>query len=265
VVADADSIHITGGVSHALRLLASVLDAQTWATESPGSDGAVHVLRPTVRCRPVRMDEAGLDPSAVPKGVDAVLVTPTHQYPTGIAMPAERRRALIAGCSAARRWIVEDDYDSHLAVPGIAPAALQALAPESVILTGSVSKMLAPSLRLGWIVAPHRVAERLRTLRGQSDLGVSVPAQLTLAEFITSGDLDRHLRRVRAEYARRRQRLAALLAPRWQLTGAEVGVHAFVATKSPNELIDLLANSRIPAVAITGGRPGVVASVAACR
>lgn len=232
ISASADQIHITAGVAHALWLVPAVLGVDAWAVEKPGSPGSTHHLYSRgFGVRPVPVDGSGLVPALIPRDAGAVLVTPSHQYPTGALMPPERRRALVDACRDAGRWIVEDDYDSHLAAPGVVPSAIQALAPDMVILTDSLSKLLAPGLRLGWIVAPRSVADRLRELREQSDLGVSVILQLTVAHLITSGELDRHLRRVRGEYARRRARLAAMLAPRWSLSGAPVGVHTFVHTE----------------------------------
>jgi GntR family transcriptional regulator/MocR family aminotransferase len=243
-----------------------VLDAEVWAVEQPGSAGSWHVLRHVVECLSVRVDPAGMVPDQIPEAAGTVLLTPSHQYPTGTIMSAERRRALIDACRRAGRWLVEDDFDSHLAEPGIVPGAMQALAPDGVILMGSLSKLLAPGLRLGWIVAPPDVIERLRHLRQQTDLGGSVTTQLTVAELISSGELDRHLRRVRREYRRRRDRLAAALQPQWTLSGPPVGVYAFVPTRRPDELVNRLADWNIPSAVVDDPDwAGVVVSVAAFR
>jgi GntR family transcriptional regulator/MocR family aminotransferase len=157
--------------------------------------------------------------------------------------------------------LVEDDFDSHLAEPGVVPAAMQALAPDGVILIGSLSKLLAPALRLGWIVAPPDVIERLRDLRQRTDLGGTVTTQLTVAELISSGDLDRQLRRARREYRLRRERLAAALAPRWTL----VGVYAFVPTGAPDDLVRL-TDRKLPSVVVDDPDwAGAAVSVAAFR
>jgi GntR family transcriptional regulator/MocR family aminotransferase len=257
-----DTVHVTAGVSHALSLLAQVLGAPTWAVEKPCSVGAVHLLRRVVTTVDVPIDDDGLLPALLPDRAGAVLVSPTHQYPTGRSMGATRRRELVEMCRQAGRWVVEDDYDSHL---GTVPAAVQAFAPDTVVLVGSLSKLLSPGLRLGWIVAPDGVAERLRELRQQTDLGVSVPMQLAVAELITSGALDRHLHRVRTEYGRRRTRLVDALAP-LSLTGSAVGVHAFVRSRQPARLVDMLAGAGIPSAVVDDDRwPGAVVSVAAYR
>ncbi|WP_166345231.1 PLP-dependent aminotransferase family protein [Phytoactinopolyspora limicola] len=257
-----DSVHVTGGVAHAMALLAQVLGAAQWAVEKPGSPGSTQMMEELVDVRRVPIDESGLVPEDIPPGVGAVLVTPTRQYPTGLLMPAGRRRALVDACTEAGRWLVEDDWDSHLAAPAT-PGAIQALAPETVVLMGSLSKVLAPGLRLGWIVAPHAVAVRLRQLRERTDLGVSVFVQLTAAELISSGALDRHIRRARGIYQRRWDRLAAHLGDLGELRGTPGGVHAFVRTHAPRVLIAEMTRVGVPAVEVVDERfPGVVVSVA---
>lgn len=275
VSAEPDQLHVTGGVSHAMWMLTTVLGAAAWAVERPSSPGTMHhLVRRPVQVVQVPVDADGLDPALLTParpdagGVDAgaVMITPSHQYPTGVQLSAARRRSLVDVCRAAGRWIVEDDYDSHLAAPGVVPAAVQALAPELVVFTGSLSKLLAPGLRLGWIVAPPSVADRLREQREDSDLGVSVVLQLTVAALIESGGLDQHLRRTRRVYDERRARLAARLAPEYELGGAPVGVHAFAPTAHAAALADELSTSGVPAAPVDDDRhPGAVISVAAVR
>ncbi len=266
VSATPDAIHVTDGVSHAMWLLAHALDSPAWAVERPGPLGTRHVLGQVVGCLPVRVDTAGMVPGEIPGEATTVLITPGHQYPTGTIMPAERRRAVVDACRTAGRWLVEDDFDSHLAEPGVVPAAMQALAPDGVILIGSLSKLLAPALRLGWVVAPPDVIERLRALRQRTDLGGTVTTQLTVAELISSGELDGHLRRARREYRLRRERLAAALEPRWTLASAPVGVYAFVPTSAPDDLVKRLTDRNVPSAVVDDPDwAGVVVSVAAFR
>lgn len=322
VSAEPDQIHVTGGVSHAMWMLTTVLGATVWAVERPCSPGTMHhLVRRPVDVVQVPIDADGLDPALLPGarfsradgdrggsgrasavdalhggrvaaarptdggrdpgaagsrrvepeaadgvGVGAVMITPSHQYPTGVQLSAARRRSLVDACRAAGRWIVEDDYDSHLAAPGVVPAAVQALAPDLVVFTGSLSKLLAPGLRLGWIVAPPSVADRLREQREDSDLGVSAVLQLTVAALIESGGLDRHLRRARRVYDERRTLLATRLAPRFELSGAPVGVHAFAPADDAAALAGELRASGVPAAPVDDERhPGAVISVAAVR
>jgi GntR family transcriptional regulator / MocR family aminotransferase len=273
VAAEPDQIHVTGGVSHAMWLLTTVLGAATWAVEQPCSPGTTHhLLRRPVDVVEVPVDGDGLDPAALGRvggGAGAAMITPSHQYPTGVQLSATRRRTLVDSCRAAGRWIVEDDYDSHLAAPGVVPAAVQALAPDLVVFTGSLSKLLAPGLRLGWIVAPPSVADRLREQREDSDLGVSAVLQLTVAALIESGGLDAHLRRARRVYDERRGKLADRLGPAYELGGAPVGVHAFAPAADASAAADLerrMTEDGVPAAAVADVRhPGVVISVAAVR
>ncbi|WP_116949292.1 aminotransferase-like domain-containing protein [Jiangella endophytica] len=276
VSAEPDQIHVTGGVSHAMWMLTTVLGVATWAVEQPCSPGTIHhLVRRPVEVMQVPVDAAGLDPALLAGArpgedaggrVGAVMITPSHQYPTGVQLTAPRRRSLVDSSRAAGRWIVEDDYDSHLAAPGVVPAAVQALAPDLVVFTGSLSKLLAPGLRLGWIVAPPSVADRLREQREDSDLGVSAVLQLTVAALIESGGLDQHLRRARRVYDGRRALLATRLAPRYELSGAPVGVHAFAPTPDAAALASELRAARVPAATVDDVRhPGAVISVAAVR
>ncbi|WP_162450433.1 aminotransferase class I/II-fold pyridoxal phosphate-dependent enzyme [Phytoactinopolyspora mesophila] len=263
VPAAPDDIHVTGGVSHAMALLAEVLGVRIWAVESPGSPGSTQMMRQLVQVESVRIDDQGLIPDSIPDSAGAVLVTPTHQYPTGALMPAERRRALVDACNEAGRWVIEDDWDSHLAPPNT-PSAMQALAPDTVVLLGSLSKVLAPGLRIGWIVAPQGVVSRLREQRERTDLGLSTMVQLTVAELISSGGLDRHIRRVRNVYARRRERLAAHLGSLGELSGMPGGVHTFVRTRSPKPLIAEMTRVGVPTAEVDDEHyRGVVVSVAA--
>ena len=266
LVVTPNTVHVTSGTAQAMWLLANALDERAWAVEQPGPAGAWHVLAGVVDCLPAPIDGAGALPDQIPEAAGAVLLTPSHHYPTGSLMPPERRRAVLDACRTAGRWLVEDDYDSHLAAPGVVPAAVQALAPDSVIVLGSLSKLLAPGLRIGWLVAPSDVGDRLRELRQRTDLGGSVAIQLTVAELIASGELGRHLRRSRAEYSRRRKWLAAALAPRWRLSGAPVGVHAYVRTNEPEELVERLAAAGVPCQIVPDeGWTGVIVSVGAFR
>ena len=161
VRADPSAIVVVAGVAQGLALLAQVLTRRGVTTvgyEDPGSRGTRDQLgRWGVTLAPVPVDDLGLDVDAlVGTGVDAVFVTPAHQYPTGVVLAAPRRRALL---DRARRGltVIEDDYDAEHRYDRAPVAALAALAPDHVVHLGSVSKTLAPALRLGWVVAPPGV------------------------------------------------------------------------------------------------------------
>jgi GntR family transcriptional regulator/MocR family aminotransferase len=157
---------------------------------------------------PVPVDEGGLDFAALDSSrAEAVVVTPAHQFPTGAVLSPERRAALLEWAERNDRLIVEDDYDTELRFGGVTVGALQGLAPERVLHIGSASKRLAPGLRLGWMLLPSWLTWPLVSAKSVEDSGSEVLGQMTLADFIGRGELDRHLRRMRLRYARRRRAL----------------------------------------------------------
>ena len=166
--------------------------------EDPGSRGTRDQLhRWGLALAPVSVDDLGCDVDALGRtGVSAVFTTPAHQYPTGVVLAPLRRRALL---DWARHGgiVIEDDYDAEHRYDRAPVAALAALAPEHVVYLGSVSKTLAPALRLGWVVAPPDVRKELVVRKQWSDITSPALGQLALAELIASGAFERHLRKVR--------------------------------------------------------------------
>ena len=163
---------------------------------------------------PISVDERGLrvDELAASDAA-AVLVTSAHQFPTGVVLAPERRAQLIEWAEE-ERLIIEDDYDAEYRYDRIAVGALQGLAPEHVAYIGSASKRLVPGMRLGWLLMPSWLAWELTTAKAIADGGSEVIGQLALSDFIGRGELDRHVRRMRARYQRRRETLLEALA-RW--------------------------------------------------
>jgi GntR family transcriptional regulator/MocR family aminotransferase len=161
-------------------------------------------------------------------GVGAVLLTPAHQYPTGVELHPERRSAAIDWARATGGLIVEDDYDGEFRYDRQPVGALQGLDPEQVVYIGSASKSLAPGLRLAWMVLPEELIPNVLATKGPVDWS-SAFDQLTLAEFITSGAYDRHVRSMRLRYRHRRDQLVAALAqsaPGVRITGMAAGLQA---------------------------------------
>jgi GntR family transcriptional regulator / MocR family aminotransferase len=230
VVTEPEQIIVVQGTAQGVDLLLRILmsrGASRVAVEDPSHTTQHERVRAfgfEVVPQPVDhhgMVVAGLD-------ADAVLVTPAHQFPTGRVLSGERRRHLLAWSRESGGLIVEDDYDAEFRYDREPVRALQGLAPEQVVQLGTVSKTLAPALRLGWLVAPSELADQAqRTKRLLDDFSPALD-QLTLAELLTRGDYDRHVRRARAAYRARRDRLLEALAkhlPDLTIEGVAAGVH----------------------------------------
>ncbi len=178
----------------------------------------------------VPVDDLGVDVAALEaSGARAVVVTPAHQSPTGVVLAAARRHALVEWASRHDAFIVEDDYDSEFRYDREPVGVLQGIAQDRVFTLGTVSKSLAPAVRLGWVIAPPALAGAVAEEKMLSDRGTSGLDQLALAALLRSGRYDRHLRRMRGTYARRRTALIDALgrhAPALRLTGLAAGFHA---------------------------------------
>ncbi|TQS40031.1 PLP-dependent aminotransferase family protein [Cryptosporangium phraense] len=228
--ADPADVLVVAGVAQALALVATVLGPGTVvAVEDPGSRGARDQLTDwRLTPRPVPVDDDGLRVDALEDtGLDTVLLTPAHQFPTGVVLAPERRRRLVA-------WgglILEDDYDAEHRYDRAPVPALQASAPDRVVYMGSVSKTLAPGMRLGWMIPPRRLRDDLVAVKHASDLGNPALAQLVLAHLLRTGEYERHLRRVRARQRRRRDALLAALTehlPAARVEGIAAGLHLLI-------------------------------------
>ena len=178
----------------------------------------------------VPVDDLGIDVAALEaSGAQVAVVTPAHQSPTGVVLAARRRHALVDWARRHDAFVIEDDYDSEFRYDREPVGVLQGLAPGRVFTIGTTSKALAPAVRLGWVLAPPSLAGAVAEEKRIGDRGSSTLDQLALAELLESGRYDRHLRRMRALYARRRATLIAALArhaPGIRLTGLAAGFHA---------------------------------------
>ncbi|MER7956560.1 PLP-dependent aminotransferase family protein [Streptomyces sp. NPDC096030] len=232
-VADPERLVVCSGVAQASTLLGFVLRARglrTVGIEDPGSPEHGRLFASTgLDTVWLPVDDEGLLPGALTaSGVRAVVATPSHQFPTGIAYSAARRAALLDWARSVDGYVLEDDYDGDFRYDRAPVGALQGLDPERVVYAGSVSKSLAPGLRLGWMLVPHEllaeVVERKRTM----DLGNPALDQALLAEFVTRGAYDRQLRRCQRAYRERRDALLAALAesfPGTSVRGIAAGLH----------------------------------------
>lgn len=233
VVADPDRIVVCGGVAQAVSLLTRVLAGaghRTVAVEDPGApEHAMLVGTNGLRPLPVPVGTAGPDLAGI--CTRAALVTPAHQFPTGVAYPPGVRSALVTWASTVDGLVIEDDYDGDFRYDRAPVGALQGLAPDRVAYTGSVSKSLASGLRLGWLVVPDRLVPAIVERKRADDLCGPVLEQRTLAEFLTSGRYDAHLRRCQRIYRARRDSFVAAVRhhlPTARITGIAAGLHAVV-------------------------------------
>ncbi|MQY35233.1 HTH-type transcriptional regulatory protein GabR [Streptomyces sp. RB17] len=228
---DPERVLITSGFAHALHLTGTLLRARgvrTVAVESYGLDAYWGLLQRSGLATPaLPYDELGTDTRALGEQ-GAVMLTPAHQFPMGTLLHPDRRAAVVDWARRTGGLILEDDYDGEFRYDRQPVGALQGLDPDRVIYFGTASKSLAPGLRLGWMVLPPSLAEEAASVKGGTDT-VGVLEQLTLAEFITSGAYDRHVRSSRLRYRRRRDALAAAVsarAPEVTVTGIAAGLHA---------------------------------------
>lgn len=233
VVADPERLLVCSGVAQATTLLGFVLHGRgvrTVGVEDPGSPEHTALFASAgVATAPVPLDDEGLalEP-LVRSGVRAVVTTPAHQFPTGVAYSAARRSRLLEWAREVDGLVVEDDYDGDFRYDRAPVGALQGLDPEHVAYTGSVSKSLAPGLRLGWLVAPASMTDELVDRKRTMDLGNPALDQAVLADFVTGGGYDRQLRRCQRAYRERRDALTRALAehfPGTEVSGIAAGLH----------------------------------------
>jgi GntR family transcriptional regulator/MocR family aminotransferase len=235
VYAEPDRVVVCSGFHHGLTLLAQALRARqvrAVAVESYGLDIYLEQLTAAgLRTPPLYVDERGArtEDLARMRGVGAVLMTPAHQFPTGVALHPDRRAVAVDWARATGGLILEDDYDGEFRYDRQPMGALQGLDPQRVVYLGTVSKSLAPGLRLAWMVLPGELVPEIVAAKGHLDWVSSALDQLTLAEFIASGAYDRHVRSMRLRYRRRRDQLVAALAqkaPGIRVTGLAAGLQA---------------------------------------
>ncbi|MBC2902827.1 PLP-dependent aminotransferase family protein [Streptomyces cupreus] len=237
VIAPPERIVITSGYVQGLALLTRVLDGGDIAMEDPGLPFHRDVVRRNGgSVVPVRVDERGacVDGLGEPS---AVVVTPAHQYPTGVTLHPERRRALTDWARARDGLIVEDDYDGEFRYDRQPVGALQGMAPGHVVYLGTASKTLGPALRLGWMVLPPQLVDDVADAKLHSDHHTESLGQLALAELIDSHAYDRHVRACRLRYRRRRDRLVDRLGSRRGVRGIAAGLHALIEVDDEAEVL----------------------------
>ncbi|WNI33311.1 PLP-dependent aminotransferase family protein [Streptomyces sp. ITFR-6] len=233
VVADPERLLVCSGVAQATTLLGFVLrerGMRTVGVEDPGSPEHATLFASTgLATARLPLDDEGLAMEPLTRsGVRAVMTTPAHQFPTGIAYSAARRSRLLDWARDVDGVIMEDDYDGDFRYDRAPVGALQGLDPEHVVYTGSVSKSLAPGLRLGWLLAPASMTDEIVDRKRTMDLGNPAVDQAVLTDFVTRGGYDRQLRRCQRAYRARRDTLTAALAehfPGTEVSGIAAGLH----------------------------------------
>jgi len=257
----ADQVIICSGMFQGLGLVLRALAGQGLTRvgfEDPGSPASMIATAAWagVEAVSVPVDDQGVDVAALDATTaGAVVLTPAHQWPTGVVLAPERRHALIDWAARREAVIIEDDYDAEFRYDRDPVGALQGLAPDRVVALGTVSKSLAPALRLGWIASPPRLTENLTLAKQVADRGSPGLDQLALALLIETGRFDRHLRRVRAEYAARRHILIQALAkhaPQVPLTGLAAGFHAVAHLPQGTAEQDVIQAARSRSVGLYG-------------
>lgn len=236
VAADASRVVVTSGWAQGRTLLLRALKAsgaRRIAVEDPCFvDAWDSVKRLGLELVTVPVDDDGLRVDALDAlRPDAVIVTPAHQYPSGAVLSGTRRAALLDWLRRSDATVVEDDYDAEYRYDRAPIGALQPMDPIRIVYAGTASKTLAPALRLGWLVLPSRLIEKVKAEQLISDFGGPRIEQHTFAEFLARGELDRHLRRMRARYRARRDALVKavrLRIPASTVCGIAAGLHAVV-------------------------------------
>ena len=263
-LADPDTIVITNGYAQAVSLLMGVLaarGAKTLAVEDPS---------PSDDARPIAQ-ALGLDVVSVPVGEDGVLVdavseleadalilTPSHQWPTGGVLAPEARAAVLAWAQRTQAIVIEDDYDAEYRYDRAPVGAMQGLDPDRVAYAGTGSKTLAPGFRLGWLVLPRDLVAPFAEAKLLADRGSPILDQLTFADFLGRGEFDRHLRRMRPVYRSRRDALLAALRrdlPELEPAGIAAGLHLVAWLPDDLDEIEVIQAAAEAGVQLAGVTP----------
>ncbi|MFM9492592.1 PLP-dependent aminotransferase family protein [Streptomyces galilaeus] len=239
VIAPPERIVITSGYVQGLALLTRALEGAPVGMEDPGLPFHREVVRRNGgHVVPVPVDDRGLRARELGDDLGAVVVTPAHQYPTGVTLHPERRRALTDWARARGALIVEDDYDGEFRYDRQPVGALQGMAPGQVAYLGTASKTLGPALRLGWMVLPSHLVDAVADAKLHSDHHTETIGQLALAELITGHAYDRHVRACRLRYRRRRDLLLDRLGARRGVRGIAAGLHALVEVRDEADVLE---------------------------
>jgi GntR family transcriptional regulator/MocR family aminotransferase len=276
---DPNDILIVAGTAQTLSLLGQVLrdhGISAVAVEDPGSLGArQHLHNQRLDTPPVPVDSQGVRVDVLRDvAARAVLLTPAHQFPTGVVLSGARRRELMAWASESDGLIIEDDYDAEHRYDRPPVPALRSVLPDHVCYAGSVSKLLAPALRIGWVLVPPKYREALVAAKRFADLGNAALPQLVLAQLMESGEMERQLRLLRTRHRRRRDTMVDAIRthiPDAEVHGAAAGLHLMISFNAEFADTDLAAAALAQGVKVQplswhsqhSPRPGLVLGYAA--
>ncbi|HEY9412117.1 MAG TPA: PLP-dependent aminotransferase family protein [Jiangellaceae bacterium] len=243
------NVVVCSGYADGLALLSTTLRATgltTLAVESFGLDVHRRIVEVAgLDTVPLTVDDHGARIDELPGGpADAVLLTPAHQFPRGVPLAPGRRSAVIDWARSTGGLVIEDDYDGEFRYDRQPVGALQSLDPDRVVYAGTVSKSLAPGVRLGWLVMPSWLAGPVIATKSTAQAHSGVIDQLALADLVDSGAYDRHVRRSRLHYRRRRDRLTTALAeraPGVRVRGISAGLHVLVELDEPEDDVEARA------------------------
>jgi GntR family transcriptional regulator / MocR family aminotransferase len=260
VVATPGRFVITTGYRQSEHLVCHALagrGAKRIALENPGHpEQKLSARRAGLEPVMIDVDDGGMRIDELERAdVDAVILTPTHQSPVGVTLSGERRGALLAWLRDHDAIAIEDDYDAEFRYDRAAVGALQGLEPEHVVYAGTVSKTLVPALRIGWVALPSRLLDAVAEEKRLADRTTAQIDQHAFAHFLTSGELDRHLRRMRLRYRRRRDALIAALErrlPELEITGAAAGLHITLALPEETDAEAIVDRAAARGVAVLG-------------
>jgi GntR family transcriptional regulator / MocR family aminotransferase len=263
-----DDIVISTGFAQGLHLVARALreaGARRIGVEDPWHPWYRSALRSSgLEVVPIAVDDEGLRVDLLEAtDVDGLVLTPAHQYPTGAVLSPDRRAQIVDWADRRGATIVEDDYDAEFRYDREPIGAMQGLCADRVVYAGTASKTLAPGLRLGWLAVPHRLSEAIARAKSAADFGSGAIDQLALADFIEHGELDRHLRRMRALYRDRRDAVLEGLArhlPDWRPTGASAGLHVLAWLPPDLDEARVLAAATAQGIGLLGVSGAFVAS-----
>jgi GntR family transcriptional regulator/MocR family aminotransferase len=262
--ADPETIVITNGYAQAVSLLLGLLaarGARTVAVEDPSASDDARPIAQSLGLNlvgvPVGDDGVRVDALAE-LGADVLILTPSHQWPTGGVLSPQARAAVLAWAQRTGALVLEDDYDAEYRYDRAPIGAMQGLDPGRVAYAGTASKTLAPGFRLGWLILPRELAGPFAEAKLLADRGSPILDQLTFADFLSRGEFDRHLRRMRPMYRSRRDALLTALArhlPELEPAGIAAGLHLVAWLPQDLEEAAVIAAAAREGVAVAGVTP----------